>query len=76
MENKPIAQNGRAQRGYVVMNAYANYQLHQQVTLRIFADNLGDKAYVDRATYGQEFTDVVAMNEPGRSVGANLRVAF
>lgn len=76
LENKAVAQNGRAQNEYLVLNAYANYQLGKNVTLRIFADNLADKTYVDRATYGQEFTDVVAMNEPGRSVGMNVRVAF
>lgn len=76
LENKSVAQNGRTQSGYVVMNAYASYQLRKNVSLKVFADNLADKTYADRATYGQEFTDVVPIYEQGRSVGMNLRFTF
>lgn len=76
LKNKKIEKEGRAQRGYLVLNAYANYQLTEQLRLRVFADNLTDRAYADRATYGQEFVDVVPIYEPGRSVGISLRYQF
>jgi Outer membrane receptor proteins, mostly Fe transport len=76
LENNSVRENGRSQRGYLVINAFANYRLSDNLTLRVAVDNLADKAYVDRASYGQEFTDVIPIYEPGRTVGINLRYEF
>lgn len=76
LKNNAIESEGRAQPGYTVLNAYADYRLHENISLRFFVDNLTDKAYVDRATYGQEFVEVTPVYEPGRSVGVDLRFQF
>ena len=55
--------------GYTVFNLYTEYQPEgwDFLTLRFEANNLTDRKYADRATYGQEFSVVEPLNEPGRS---------
>ncbi|MFM2346425.1 MAG: hypothetical protein RL654_1178 [Pseudomonadota bacterium] len=56
--------------GYEVANVFVAYRPVQwrQLTLRAEVNNLFDKTYTSRATYGQEYADVVPLREPGRSI--------
>lgn len=60
---------GTAQEAYEVVGLYAEYQPEaaDYLTLRIEANNIFDEEYSDRASYGQDFTNVVPLYEPGRS---------
>lgn len=59
----------RAIESHLVFNLYAEYTPHfaENVTLRAEANNITDEAYADRSTYGQDFSTVSPMFEPGRS---------
>lgn len=54
---------------YQVVNLFAEYspQAFEFLTLRLEANNVFDEDYADRTAYGQEFSTVRPMNEPGRS---------
>jgi len=56
--------------GYEVANVFVEYRPAQwrNFTLRAEVNNLFDKAYTSRATYGQEYEDVVPLREPGRAI--------
>ncbi|MFY0662503.1 MAG: TonB-dependent receptor [Shimia sp.] len=56
--------------GYAVVNVFAEYtpKQIQNLTLRASVNNLFDKQYADRATYGQDYTSIVPLAEQGRSV--------
>nr|WP_111300927.1 TonB-dependent receptor [Paracoccus saliphilus] len=62
---------------YTVVDVFAEYEpaAYRNLTLRAEVNNLFDRAYVDRASYGGDFTSVIGQQEPGRSVAvtANLR---
>ncbi|BBK38317.1 TonB-dependent receptor [Allostella sp. ATCC 35155] len=64
--------------GYAVASLYAEYQppAAEFVTLRAEVNNLFDATYADRATYGQEFANVVPLYEPGRSFVVRAKVTF
>ncbi|MEN2990201.1 TonB-dependent receptor [Tistrella sp. BH-R2-4] len=63
---------------YQAVGLYAEYQppMADFLTLRIEGNNLLDETYADRATYGQEFGNVVPLYEPGRSVLVKATVHF
>lgn len=56
--------------GYEVANVFLEFRPAQwrQLTLRAEINNLFDKVYTSRATYGQEYEDVVPLREPGRAI--------
>lgn len=56
--------------GYEVANVFMEFRPIQWrgLTLRTEVSNLFDKTYTSRATYGQEYADVVPLREPGRSI--------
>ncbi|MCC4239282.1 TonB-dependent receptor [Thalassospira povalilytica] len=60
---------GTAQEAYEVVGLYAEYkpEAADYLTLRIEANNIFDEEYADRGSYGQDFTNVVPLYEPGRS---------
>lgn len=63
--------------GYGVVNAYAEWRpaRHENVVLRLGVDNLLDKAYYERSSYGRNLErDVTPLYAPGRTVtlGATL----
>ncbi|TJZ89874.1 TonB-dependent receptor [Paracoccus gahaiensis] len=64
--------------GYTVVDVFAEYApaALDNVTLRAEVTNLFDRAYVDRASYGGDFTEVVGQREPGRSIAATAVVRF
>ena len=65
--------------GYTVVNVFAQYspKKMQNLTLRAEVSNLFDETYANRATYGQEFVgEVVALNEPGRSLRLMAEIEF
>lgn len=55
--------------GYQVVNLFAEYTppAFSGVTLRASVNNLFDEDYADRATYGADYSSVVALREPGRT---------
>jgi len=55
--------------GYAVVNVFAEYtpKQMQNLTLRASVNNLFDKQYADRATYGQDYSSVIPLAEQGRS---------
>ncbi|MEL5877085.1 TonB-dependent receptor plug domain-containing protein [Cereibacter sphaeroides] len=64
--------------GYSVVNLFAEYvpPEAQNLTLRLQVDNLFDKTYADRATYGAEYSDVTSLKEPGRTITLSAVTRF
>ncbi|MTI08443.1 TonB-dependent receptor [Curvivirga aplysinae] len=64
--------------GYTVFNLYTEYKPedYEFLTLRLEANNITDRKYADRATYGSEFTNVEPKNEPGRSFMVYAKAEF
>ncbi len=60
---------GEALDAYEVFSLYAEYQpeMADFLTLRAEVNNLFDEDYASRASYGQDFTTVEPLREPGRS---------
>lgn len=56
--------------GYSVVNVFAEYTppTFENLTLRLKVDNLFDKDYADRATYGAEYSSISPFKEPGRTI--------
>ncbi|BBK43747.1 TonB-dependent receptor [Allostella vacuolata] len=79
LKNKdPVEYGLKPMKGYAVASLYAEYRpaFADYVTLRAEANNLFDAAYADRATYGQEFSNVLPLYEPGRSFLVRAKVDF
>ena len=76
LDNDDIESSGAKQEGYTVVNLYADYALLEHLSLRFAVDNLTDDDYTDRASYGQEFTTVKPLLEPGRSFVVSARYSF
>ncbi|WP_049834651.1 TonB-dependent receptor [Octadecabacter temperatus] len=65
--------------GYTVVNTFVEYRPDNidGLTLRAEVNNLFDKSYVARATYGQDFVGEVEPNqEEGRSFGLSVEYTF
>ncbi|MGJ8545559.1 MAG: TonB-dependent receptor plug domain-containing protein [Sulfitobacter sp.] len=64
--------------GYSIANVFAEYEPRgvKNLTLRAEINNLFDESYASRATYGQEFSDVNTLNEPGRSLRLSAELQF
>ncbi len=69
---------GMALPSYEVFGLYVDYNPPQVdfLTLRLEANNIFDEAYADRATYGQEFSNVRPLLEPGRSFLLSAKARF
>lgn len=64
---------------YEVVNVFVEYQPRgmKNLTLRAEVNNLFDKAYAARATYGQEFgASIEPLMEPGRSIALKGTIRF
>jgi hemoglobin/transferrin/lactoferrin receptor protein len=61
-------QRGQPLPAYEVVNVYAEHRpaALPGLTLRAEVANLFDRSHASRATYGQEYDDVVPLREPGR----------
>lgn len=68
----------RALNSYKVFNLYAEYQPQdwEFLTLRVEGNNILDELYADRATYGQEFGNVIPLREAGRSFLVKAKATF
>ncbi|MEW2914156.1 TonB-dependent receptor [Leisingera sp. JC11] len=68
------------QPGYGVLNLFAEYSPPSlgNLTIRAAIDNVFDKTYADRATYGTEYTSdtITAFNEPGRNISVVATLKF
>ncbi|MEO9781484.1 MAG: TonB-dependent receptor [Sedimentitalea sp.] len=64
--------------GYSVVNVYATYTppSYQNVEFRLDVRNLFDETYVSRGSDGAGLSNVVALNEPGRSVFLTASIKF
>ena len=65
--------------GYGVVNAYAEWrpERHENVVLRLGVDNLLDKAYYERSSYGRNLLrDVTPLYAPGRTVTLGVNLDF
>lgn len=69
---------GNALPGYTVFNAFAEYTplQYENLTLRASVNNIFDETYASRATYGQEFSTIEPLLEPGRSFKFSLKAKF
>ena len=69
---------GQALEAYEVVSLFGEYQpdFAQYLLVRLEANNLFDETYADRATYGQDFTNVQPLLEQGRSFLLKVRVTF
>ncbi len=56
--------------GYAVLNLFAEWAAPQieGLTIRAEVNNVFDKQYADRATYGADYSSVTPFYEPGRTV--------
>lgn len=73
-----IALEDKLLKGHEVVNIFAEYQpeSHPNLTFRGEVKNLFDEDYASRATYGQEFTNVNPLLEPGRSFRLSATAKF
>lgn len=76
LDNDALEAVGNEQEGYTVVDVYADYQATRDLSLRLSVENVGDDAYTDRASYGQEFATVDTLLEPGRSFALSARYDF
>lgn len=69
---------GAALPSYEVVNAFVEWQPKGSRNLRVRGEinNLFDADYASRATYGQEFSSVASLKEPGRSVKISASLKF
>ena len=68
----------RAIPGYAVLNLFTEYRpsaVHGLV-IRAAIDNVFDKEYADRATYGADFSSLTPLYEPGRTVSLTAGFTF
>jgi hemoglobin/transferrin/lactoferrin receptor protein len=74
----PQAAGLRPLDSYEAVGLYAQYTppSMEYLTLRAEANNIFDETYADRATYGQEFGNVIPLYEPGRSFLVKAKVRF
>ncbi|MEP3347986.1 MAG: TonB-dependent receptor [Litoreibacter sp.] len=63
---------------YEVVNVFAEYKPKRakNLTVRGEINNLFNETYTNRATYGQEYSVVVPLNEPGRSFKLSATLNF
>ncbi|MCQ0969558.1 TonB-dependent receptor [Paracoccus sp. TK19116] len=68
----------RTLEGYKVVDIFAEYRPagYDGLTIRGTIGNLLDETYSQRASYGQEFEGVAALNEPGRNVKISASYEF
>lgn len=79
LKNKDTVEaTGEALPAYQVVNLFTEYQpdFADFLTLRLDVKNLFDETYADRATYGQDFSTVIPLYEPGRSFILSTRLQF
>lgn len=64
--------------GYEVLNLFAEYTppSYENVTIRASIDNVFDRTYSDRATYGGDYDGFPTLNEPGRNLRLEASVKF
>ena len=77
LENKLVAEGvATKQEGYTVINVFADYQVLEDLSMRLTVNNIADENYADRATYGQEFPTIKPLFEPGRAITLSARYQF
>lgn len=79
LENDDTADaGGEKLDSYEVLSLFAEYRpdFAEYLTLRVEANNILDENYADRATYGQDFSVVEPLREPGRSFLFLVRADF
>ncbi|MBD9528726.1 TonB-dependent receptor domain-containing protein [Paracoccus sp. PAR01] len=64
--------------GYGVVNLFTEYAAPavEGLVIRAEVNNLFDKEYADRATYGQDYSSVTPLYEPGRTVSVVATMKF
>lgn len=69
-EDKLLQGSNVTQPGYVVASVFAEYtpENYQNLTFRATINNLFDKQFSDRATYGQDYAVITPLSEPGRTI--------
>lgn len=72
------AEASRDFEGYTVVDVFAYYTPagYRNVTLRAEISNLFDRDYVDRATYGGDYEEIIGQREPGRTVSLTANFTF
>lgn len=64
--------------GYAVLNLFTEYASPQieRLVVRAEVNNLFDKEYADRGTYGQDYSTVTPLYEPGRTLAIVATMRF
>lgn len=64
--------------GYTVVDVFAEYApaQYENVSFRAEIGNLFDQDYIDRASYGGDYSDVFGQSEPGRTISLSASVKF
>jgi len=64
--------------GYAVLNLFTEYRSPtiEGLVIRAEVNNVFDKEYADRATYGADFESVTPLYEPGRTVSITAGITF
>lgn len=64
--------------GYAVLNLFTEYASAsvEGLVIRGEVDNLFNKEYADRGTYGQDYSNVTPLYEPGRTVSVVATIRF
>lgn len=64
--------------GYTTVDVFAEYQPSNMENLVIRAEvtNLFDQAYIDRASYGGDYSTVIGQQEPGRAIALTMNYTF
>ncbi|KGJ02786.1 hemoglobin/transferrin/lactoferrin receptor protein [Paracoccus halophilus] len=72
--DSPDPDSDREIDGYAVLNLSAEYQIATMkgAVLRLDIKNVFDETYADRGSYGQEYSSLIPLNEPGRNIGIRL----
>lgn len=68
----------RAIPGYAVLNLFTEYRPStiDGLVIRAAIDNVFDKEYADRATYGADFSSLTPLYEPGRTISVTAGFTF
>ncbi|MFN4098763.1 MAG: TonB-dependent receptor domain-containing protein [Pararhodobacter sp.] len=76
--NDIAADSDRTIPGYSVLNLFAEYQPPsiRGLTIRAQVNNVFDRLYADRATYGADYASVTPLYEPGRNFALTASMRF
>ena len=78
LDNDPSEPAPVAFEGYEVLNLFAEYRppSYKNVVFRAEINNVFDRQYADRASYGGDYSSVTTLKEPGRTLSLVATTSF